>query len=159
MRNCMPLARAVNTKLHVRPRFQHARRITKTYMNVRLSSGGRCTAACHACWTRFSGSEFRMVMLASADQAMQIAPEIRVVLVAFEQFRARPDRADRHRLRGVSRCPPVETGLAGHHAPQRVLRRVAEVPIELVLVHDRLAQVNVELEAGKMLRDQLGERL
>jgi hypothetical protein len=36
----MPLARAVNTKLHIRPRFQHARRMIKAYMNVRLSSGG-----------------------------------------------------------------------------------------------------------------------
>src|SRR5437870_9972351 len=86
-----------------------------------------------------------------------MAPEIGVVLIALEQVRTRPDRAHRHRLRGVSRSPPVEARLARHHAPERILRGVAEVPVELALIHDRLAEVGVELEAGKMLRDQLVE--
>src|SRR5260370_41065471 len=112
----------------------------------------RAVAECRE--TRVRGP--RLPRCFTADQAMQIAREVGVVLIALEQFRTWPDRADRYRLRSVPRSPPIETCLARDHAPQRILRRIAEVSIERTLIRDRFAQVGIELKTREMLRDQLG---
>src|SRR5688572_11436949 len=58
----------------------------------------------------------------------------------------------------VAGCSPVDAGLPRDHAPERVLRRVAEIAIEQLLLEDRIAKVAVEPEPREILGDELVQR-